>query len=242
MERRTGISAFTLKLIAVTSMFIDHMGFILFPGSLWMRCVGRLAFPVFAFQIAEGAVRTKDLGRYLARIAAFAVLAEVPFNLMCARSIIDPRDQNVLWTLLIGLTAAGCVRQTEKRGSRMLTAAVWTAAALGGYFLAEWAMTDYGGWGVVTVLVFYACRDKKWGPFLEIAAMIGIHGFALGGARVSLWGFRFPVQALAVLSLVPIALYRGRQGPHGRALRYAFYAFYPVHILVLSIIAISIGR
>ena len=62
MEQRKGLTAFDLKLIAVVTMFIDHMGYTLFPGVLWLRCIGRLAFPIFAFQSAEGAVRTKHFG------------------------------------------------------------------------------------------------------------------------------------------------------------------------------------
>jgi hypothetical protein len=101
-------------------------------------------------------------------------------------------------------------------------------------------MTDYGGWGVITVLVFYACRDKTWALPAEIAAMAAIHAFALPSAHVMLGNFRFPVQALAVLALIPIHLYHGRQGPHNRVLQIAFYAFYPVHILILALIAMYI--
>ena len=75
MKRPFGISAFALKCIAVVSMFIDHLGYTQFPGVLWLRCIGRLAFPIFAFQIAEGARRTENLGKYLARLAVFAVIA-----------------------------------------------------------------------------------------------------------------------------------------------------------------------
>ena len=240
MEQRRGISGFALKLIAVVTMFIDHLGVTLFPGVLWLRCVGRLAFPIFAFQIAEGAVRTRDFKKYLIRLAVFAVIAEVPFNLMCAHSVTYPYGQNVIWTLLIALAVIGCVRWAEQRENTALLALVWAGLAVGGYLLAEWAMTDYGGWGVITVLVFYACREKKWGLPAEIAAMAAIHGFALGSAHVMLGNFRFPVQALAVLALIPIHLYRGRQGPHNRVIQYAFYAFYPVHILILALIAMYI--
>ena len=237
MEQRKGLSGFDLKLIAVVTMFIDHLGYTLFPGVLWLRCIGRLAFPIFAFQIAEGAVRTKHFGKYLTRLAVFAVIAEVPFNLMCRWAILYRDGQNVLWTLLIALAAIGCVRWAEEKNNVALLAAVWVAAAVGGYLLGEWAHTDYGGWGVITVLTFYACRDKKWGLPLEIAAMIAINAFALPSAHVMLGSVRFPIQALAVLALIPIHLYDGRQGPHHRAMQIAFYAFYPVHILILALIA-----
>lgn len=237
MKRRLELSAFDLKLIAVVTMFLDHLGYTLLPGALWLRGVGRLAFPIFAFQIAEGAGRTRDFGKYLGRLALFAVVAEVPFNLMCRRGLTYPYGQNVLWTLLIALAAIGCIRWAERKDRPALLAAVWIAAAAGGWLLGEYAYTDYGGWGVATVLVFYLCREKKWGLPVEIAAMLAIHGYALGSARVMLWGVLFPIQALAVLALLPIHLYRGRQGPHNRGLQIAFYAFYPVHILILALIA-----
>ena len=237
MEQRKGLTAFDLKLIAVVTMFIDHMGYTLFPGVLWLRCIGRLAFPIFAFQIAEGAVRTKHFGKYLLRLVAFAIVAEVPFNLMCRQSILYGGGQNVMWTLLIALAAVGCVRWAERQDNPSLLAATWAAAAVGGYLLGEWAMTDYGGWGVVTVLVFYVCRGRKWGLPLELAAMVAIHAFALPSAHVMIGSVRFPIQALAVLALIPIHLYDGRQGPHYRALQIGFYAFYPAHILILALIA-----
>lgn len=240
MEQKRGLSGFDLKLMAVVTMFLDHLGFTLFPGVLWLRCIGRLAFPIFAFQIAEGAVRTKHFGKYLTRLAIFAVIAEVPFNLMCRHAIQYRGGQNVLWTLLIALAAIGCIRWAEEKNNTALLAAVWAGSAVGGYLLAERVYTDYGGWGVVTVLVFYACRDKKWALPLEVAAMVAIHAFALGSAHVMLGNIRFPIQALAVLALIPIHLYDGRQGPHSRGLQIAFYAFYPVHILILALVAMSI--
>ena len=79
--KRAGLSAMTLKYIAMATMLVDHMGYVLFPWILWLRCVGRIAFPIFAFQIAEGCIRTHDRRRYALRLLLFAVLTEVPFDL-----------------------------------------------------------------------------------------------------------------------------------------------------------------
>ena len=73
-EKRAGLSAMTLKYIAMATMLVDHMGYVLFPWILWLRCVGRIAFPIFAFQIAEGCIRTHDRRRYALRLLLFAVL------------------------------------------------------------------------------------------------------------------------------------------------------------------------
>lgn len=101
-EKRAGLSAMTLKYIAMATMLVDHMGYVLFPWILWLRCVGRIAFPIFAFQIAEGCIRTHDRRRYALRLLLFAVLTEVPFDLAFSGRPLDPSYQNVLWTLLAG--------------------------------------------------------------------------------------------------------------------------------------------
>ena len=99
-EKRAGLSAMTLKYIAMATMLVDHMGYVLFPWILWLRCVGRIAFPIFAFQIAEGCIRTHDRRRYALRLLLFAVLTEVPFDLAFNGQVLYLGYQNVLWTLL----------------------------------------------------------------------------------------------------------------------------------------------
>ena len=94
-EKRAGLSA-------MATMLVDHMGYVLFPWILWLRCVGRIAFPIFAFQIAEGCIRTHDRRRYALRLLLFAVLTEVPFDLAFNGQVLYLGYQNVLWTLLAG--------------------------------------------------------------------------------------------------------------------------------------------
>ena len=102
MNEKLPLNSLHLKLLAVVTMLIDHMGFTLFPHAVWMRAVGRLAFPIFCFLIAEGCAHTHDKKRYAGRLLLFAVLSELPFNLMCSGQWLSWNHQNVLWTLLIG--------------------------------------------------------------------------------------------------------------------------------------------
>ena len=95
-EKRAGLSAMTLKYIAMATMLVDHMGYVLFPWILWLRCVGRIAFPIFAFQIAEGCIRTHDRRRYALRLLLFAVLTEVPFDLAFSGRPLDRPDRQPL--------------------------------------------------------------------------------------------------------------------------------------------------
>ena len=80
-KSRLDLSALDLKLLAMAAMLVDHMGYLLFPTAMWMRYVGRLAFPIFAFQIAEGWYRTHDREKYTLRLLICAVVSEVPFDL-----------------------------------------------------------------------------------------------------------------------------------------------------------------
>ncbi len=79
--KKYGISANTLKIIAVLSMITDHVGFVFFPHELMFRYVGRIAFPIYCFLLTEGFFHTRNIYRYLARMGIFAVLSEIPFNL-----------------------------------------------------------------------------------------------------------------------------------------------------------------
>lgn len=92
-----------LHILAMGFMLCDHMWATLFPASDWLTCVGRMAYPIFAFLLVEGYFHTSSLPLYLLRVFAGAVFAEVPFNLMYGGSIIYPFHQNVLWTFLIAL-------------------------------------------------------------------------------------------------------------------------------------------
>ena len=102
MERSRGLDGGALKLLAAALMLIDHVGAILLPEMVILRCIGRLAFPIFAFFIAEGYAHTRSFGRYLLRMAAWAVVSEASFNLENGL-IFDLTRQNVLWTFCLAL-------------------------------------------------------------------------------------------------------------------------------------------
>ena len=102
-KRRLELTSFSLHILAMAFMLCDHLWATVIPGNEWLTCVGRIAFPIFAFMIVEGYFHTKKLKNYVLRLLIFAVLSEIPFNLMSGGSMFNPLHQNVLWTFLIGL-------------------------------------------------------------------------------------------------------------------------------------------
>ena len=230
MERSRGLDGGALKGIAAALMLMDHVGAILLPEVLALRCVGRLAFPIFAFFIAEGYAHTRDFGRYFRRLAILAVVSEIPFNLENG-AVFDLTRQNVLFTFCLALlTLRGLEALGRERGFGRWAGCGLVLAA--GFAAGELLRTDYGGWGVVTVALLYLCRDGKYAKLWLLLAMAAVNGLGMGSLTMPVFGGEMPIQIFAVAALPVIWLYNGQAGPKG--LRRAFYVFYPAHLLVLE--------
>ena len=230
MERSRGLDGGALKCIAAALMLTDHVGAILLPEVPVLRCVGRLAFPIFAFFIAEGYAHTRDFGRYFRRLAILAVVSEIPFNLENG-AVFDLTRQNVLFTFCLALLT---LRGLEALG-RERSFGRWAGCGLvlaAGFAAGELLRTDYGGWGVVTVALLQLCRDGKYAKLWLLLAMAAVNGRGMGSLTMPVFGGEMPIQIFAVAALPVIWLYNGQAGPKG--LRRAFYVFYPAHLLVLE--------
>ena len=235
-KTRYGLDSTALRLLAILFMVLDHLWATVVPGNLWLTCVGRLAFPIFAFQLCEGYRHTGDFRRYRRRLLVFALLSEIPFNLFYAGSVIFPFHQNVLFTLLLGLLAmrqADMLRREEGIKKKSLRCLALLLIFAGGVVL----FPDYGLMGVMTVLCFFVFRDHR---LFQLAAMAVLNIFAFKGQTIPVslgaLAFDFPIQGFALLALPLIWLYNGEKGPGGKGLRLFWYIFYPLHMLALYFI------
>ena len=222
-------------------MLCDHLWATVIHGNEWLTCVGRLTFPIFAFLIVEGYFHTKSLKKYVLRLLIFAVISEIPFNLVTGNTLFNPMHQNVLWTFLIGIFLIFLNEKARAKGKWWLTLLAAAGTIALGFVLGLLTFVDYFHGGVFMVLTFYFFRGRKWWNFLGQAALMWYINFEiLGGYSyvLPLFGkeFYFPQQGFALLALIPIWLYRGKQGYHNKTLQYAFYAFYPAHLLILWLI------
>ncbi|MGN0438593.1 MAG: TraX family protein [Lachnospiraceae bacterium] len=200
---------FTLKMIAIITMVIDHVGYILFPDISAFRAIGRIAFPIFCFLIVEGFFHTRNTWNYLIRLSIFAILSEIPFDIAFYGEVFHPEKQNVFITLALGLCAIFCLEEMNTRRWFFLPFFAILAIAF-------FCNCDYNAGGVLLICTFYKTRENKMMQFLLCSLLL----YLFFGA-FELYG---------LLAFIPIFLYNGKRGP---SLKMVFYWFYPVHLLIL---------
>lgn len=209
-----GMNTFTLKMIAIVSMLIDHIGAVLFPQITIFRILGRIAFPIFAYTIVEGFVHTHDFKKYIIRLGIFALVSEIPFDLAFSGKVIEFGHQNVFFTLLLGIVMLALYVRARNVTEQLSIVAVTV-------LISRLLNVDYQGTAILMIFLFYYLRDKK----LEKLFAVGILILLVSGK----------IQLFSLLAFIPIALYNGERGPKMKAF---FYAFYPVHLLILYLICV----
>lgn len=223
-------NGFTLKIIGIVSMTVDHIGFMLFPDQLWMRIIGRAAFPIFAFLIAEGFRHSSNVYKYLLRLSIFAVVLEFLFFLVKvfadSSAFIEGIPLNIFITLALGL-ATLIILEKEKKYYFLLPLILVIIFLL---------PVDYGFYGLITILMMYYLK----GYILAIGFIslnIGYYLLERFGPEVVgelQYGLDFrSFQIFSIYTIIFILLYNGKQG---RKLKYLFYFFYPFHLIFIYLI------
>jgi len=216
---RLSLSSTALKLIAIATMLADHIGFLFFPGEIVWRVVGRLAFPLFAFLIAEGFEKTSNVGRYGKRLILFAAISQLPYSLVLAAANV-PQTLNIFFTLSIGLLALALLKSLPYKKSVPLVGMI--------LFAAEYLHFDYGAYGVLTILASHLFIHRKTAGGIALVFLPIFDCLVLAFTGV------LSLQFFALFSVPLIALYRGERGMH--LPRAFFYWFYPVHLFILWLI------
>ena len=248
-ETGGGLSGSALKYIAMASMLADHIGAVLleqiiyYRGSLewipmvmtsqWgdavfllyrvLRCVGRIAFPIYCFLLVEGFLHTRDWRKYWLRMAVFALVSEIPFRLAVWNTW-SGRSSSVYVELAIGLLVLRGLKQSE--GLTQPRRAAGMAAVIGGGCLAAvFLKADYDMDGILIISLFYLLREKR---IVQV----------MSGGILSLlesWNICY---GAGILSAVPLYFYNGKKGQ--APWKYAFYWFYPLHLMVLFFIRLYV--
>lgn len=254
---KRGISGSTLKLIAITAMLIDHIGAgilerlmvssgymeimlsgdvnaiigwlsghsLLFYGNMVMRLlIGRIAFPIFCFLLVEGFQKTHDVKKYAVRLGIFALVSELPFDLLFNSSPLEFGYQNVFFTLFVGVLVMILYDAISRKGwHTALKVALDIVVLAAGMALAEFLRTDYAALGVLCISVMYFLRRRKVLQAVGASAVLVVGNIS---------------ELCAPLGFIPICLYNGTRG---LKMKYFFYLFYPIHILIIYAVCVLMG-
>ncbi len=230
-----GFSASTLKLLAIITMLIDHIGAVVIEKGIYyneylskeslnwwydvdtvLRCIGRIAFPIFAFFIVEGFFKTSNVKKYLLRLSIFALISEIPFDLALNGSILEFSKQNVYFTLAIGL---GVIVLVQHIPSQYYIGRI--AVVVVGMVLAHVLHTDYQEEGILIIVLMYVLYRIR-------LSKEGIGAILIATEMSTRW-----VCLSSVAYALVMFFYNGKKG---FSMKYFFYFFYPVHLLILAFI------
>lgn len=239
------LNTFSLKLIAIICMTIDHIGlcfgttykngsyflsgFMSHETYSLLRIIGRIAFPIFCYLIVEGLIYTKDIINYAVRLFVFALISQIPFSLMTRRAPLDfSLNLNVYFTLFLGLITIATIdyaRQQRKRGilNTPIFLIISFVIILCSTTFADSINTDYAGFGIIIIVIFYAFRDK---PLLISLGLL-----------IAILLMSNDTELYALIALVPIILHNHSKGP---SMKYVFYSYYPAHMLILYFISTAL--
>ena len=238
-EVKIEFNAGMLKIFACVIMLIDHIAAsVIYYGFhfndkatpppdnirtlyIFMRLTGRLAFPIFCFMIVEGYKHTRNVWKYLRNLLIFGLISEIPFDLAFNKKFFDFGYQNVYFTLALGLLMVIAFdKMTQgnflKAGIKRQAAAIVLAAVpvVLGFLL----QTDYGGLGVLLIFTYYLFgKNEMLGVVTNVATLTFIN----------------PTELFACFDFYLIKKYNGEKGI---SLKYFFYLYYPVHLLILVVI------
>lgn len=222
------LSSSSLKIIAIICMLCDHISDSLLQPPTMLNMIGRIAFPIFAFQITEGYVHTKSLKKYFIRLIIFACISQIPFMLFLS-TFTNPYSLNVFFTLIFGLLGIYLYDKIPNKFLKIFP-------AIGLAIIAELLNTDYGAFGIAIIMIFYIFKNNKvlMGSLYFCACTI----YFLPKLLFTPYTYIYLIfLACTVSPLLFILLYNGKQG---LKLKYLLYVFYPLHLLILYLIHIAI--
>jgi len=245
---KKGISQEGLKLIACLTMLIDHIGYaIVYPmylrsqiaGGLEitenaqflhtiylvMKSIGRLSFPIFCFLLVEGVRHTRSRKKYGLRLLFAALLSELPFNLVVSGSPVWRYRQSVMLTLLLGLIMLIALEKCKSLSWKPVIVLPFAVAA-------ELLHVDYGWSGLALIALFSLSSQMYNRNLIRFCGMLVLFHY-MSSTPLSFGSVSIPLQALGALSMLFIAAYDGRKVTNSKFAQWAFYLFYPGHLLLL---------
>lgn len=227
---RRGLTGNQLKLLALVAMTCDHVGLELLPGVPLLRILGRLAFPIYGWMIAEGCRHTHDPKRYLLRLTELAAVCQAVYFFAMG---------SLYQCVLVTFTLAACLVFAYQNLSREQTTGNWALflLLLGLAFFLTRCLPgllpgtdfdlDYNLWGILLPLLVAMGQTQQEKLGLLTLALVGL-GLDYGG-----------LQWFGLLAVPVLALYNGQRGK--RSLGRLFYLYYPAHLVAIFALRLVLG-
>lgn len=224
------LTSFLLKIIGIISMTFDHIGIAILGKFSFLNLIGRLAFPLFAFQSTEGYIHTKDFRKHILKLFVFACVSQIPFLLFSSIFSNNYFSLNVLFTFILGLCS---IYLYDKSNNKFCGLSFVVLLGI----LAELINVDYGMYGVFLIFIFYIFKSKKLLIIFSSVILMSIFYMS--------YIFRFPDARLiyflylisSCLAIVLVCFYNNKEGPKAK---YLFYIFYPLHLVILYLISLFV--
>lgn len=218
------MTSFGLKLLAMFSMIFDHIGLMFMQNNDLLyscfRIIGRLAFPIFAFQLAVGYSHSKNKEKHIIRMLVFAVLSQLPY-LLYVQSAIPGIGHilNIGFTFSLALLGMYIIDNVDDLTYKILV-------LMGIFILGCILPVDYGIIGVILCISFYIFRNHKYLNLISASFIVVVKVLIEQDL----------MKYAMIYALLPIYLYNGKKGLDNKFAKYLFYVFYPAHLLLFAVI------
>lgn len=218
------MTSFIIKIIAVITMLFDHSGYVIFNSFSFFNYIGRIALPLFAFQISEGYSHTRDVKKYLSRLLVFAIISQIPFMLY-EFSIGKEFSFNVLFTFCITLLALIIY---DKQKNKFVGFAIAILIASISYFI----RLAYAPLGIAIIFIFHIFKKRK--VYMSLLYILACILNYLPNLIQYNFYYKYIILCICTfLPIIPILLYNGKKG---KDFKYLLYLFYPLHLIILFLI------
>ena len=208
-HRGINVSSSSLKIIAIITMLIDHIGLVFYPDIYLFRIIGRISMPIFSYQIAVGYDKTSNIKDYIKRLFIMALVAQYPYTI-----VINKYGLNVIFTLMLGLISIYILKNYDFKISIIGLTLI--------FYMAEYLNLNYGMYGILMIILFNKYYENK-------------KAIAISFIILNLIFYKnFNIQIFSILSLIFIMLYNGKKGKIKN--KNLFYIIYPLHLIIIYIV------
>ena len=218
------MTSYVLKVIALISMFCDHSGYIFLGSISYLNIIGRIAFPIFAFQISEGYKHTKNIQKYILRLFVFSFISQIPFTLFLKSIGNTGFSLNVFFTLLLGLISIVIYDNIKNKYNNKFLGFIPVILLS---IIAHFLKCDYGWYGVILIFTFYLFKANKFLMNTGVICLMSIKYLIDFVKTPSIYYLYFYFGA--IFSLIFINLYNNKKGKN---IKYLLYIFYPLHLII----------